>query len=187
MADDVEALLGGSEIFSEFSEEALAKLASLGRVRPITRNTTLFTLGDPGDALHGVLSGRVLLTRITSEGKEIALASMEGGDLFGELSLIDGAPRSTDAVMVEAGELFTLERRVFQQALRDNPGMGMALLSVLSQRLRDTNRLVESISFLELGPRLARLLLTLAGRGTETEEGEIRLSARYTQGELAKR
>ncbi|MEM8699355.1 MAG: Crp/Fnr family transcriptional regulator [Pseudomonadota bacterium] len=187
MSEEITDLLGGAEIFEGFSGQALADLAELGRRRTIERGVHLFTLGDPGDALYGVLGGRVLLTRVTSEGKEIALAAMERGDIFGELALIDGAPRSTDAVMAEAGEIYVLERRIFQSALRQQPDMALALLSVLSKRLRDTNRLVESVSFLELGPRMARLLLSLADRGEETEEGEIVLGARYTQTELAKR
>ncbi|MEM0986012.1 MAG: Crp/Fnr family transcriptional regulator [Pseudomonadota bacterium] len=184
---DLIDLLGASDMFEALSPEALALIASNGRKRAMKRGEVLFSVGDPGDALFAVCSGRVLLSRFTSEGKEIALAAMERGGVFGELSLIDGEPRSADAAVVEAGELFVLSRAAFRQALETDVSISMAMLEVLSRRLRVTNRLVESVSFLELGPRLARLLLAIAASGTTTEDGEIVLPARYTQSELAKR
>ncbi|MEM7766265.1 MAG: Crp/Fnr family transcriptional regulator [Pseudomonadota bacterium] len=174
-------------MFQPLSDDALGLIAANGRVRSARRGEVLFSFGDPGDALFAVCSGRVLLSRFTSEGKEIALAAMEEGGVFGELSLIDGEPRSADATVVEAGDLFILDRVAFQNALDSDPSILTALLGVLTRRLRITNRLVESVSFLEMGPRLARLLLALAARGVHTDAGEIILPARYTQGELAKR
>jgi len=180
-------MLRGSDMFQSLSDTALEAIAESGRIRPMRRGEILFSFGDEGDALFAVVSGRVLLSRFTSEGKEIALAAMEEGGVFGELSLIDGAPRSADASVAEAGELFVLERAAFRRVMEGDPTIPIAMLAALSRRLRVTNRLVESVSFLELGPRLARLLLMLAARGTYTDDGEIVLPARYTQTELAKR
>lgn len=189
MAADPELIeiLGASDMFQTLPEDALELIAQYGRKRSAKRSEVLFSVGDPGDALFAVCSGRVLLSRFTSDGKEIALAAMEAGGVFGELSLIDGEARSADATVVESAELFVLDRTAFRNALESDASIAIKLLEVLTQRLRTTNRLVESVSLLELGPRLARLMLTLAAKGTETEDGEIILPARYTQGELAKR
>ncbi|KCZ93433.1 transcriptional regulator, Crp/Fnr family protein [Hyphomonas johnsonii MHS-2] len=174
-------------MFSGLDAEALDELVSRGRVRRAGRGEVLFSVGDEGDAMMAVLSGRVLLTRVTREGKEIALDAMERGHIFGEFSLIDGEPRSADAAMVEAGELFVLQRMAFLNLLQQQPKIAIAMLGELVRIVRKTNRLVESVSFLELGPRLARLLLTLAERSEDREDGSIALASRYTQGELAKR
>ncbi|MEO0466250.1 MAG: Crp/Fnr family transcriptional regulator [Pseudomonadota bacterium] len=189
MAEDrnITELLRASDMFIGLTESALAVLAERGHTRPMARGEVLFSVGDESDALFMVLEGRVVLSRFTSEGKEIALAAMEPGGVFGELSLIDGEPRSADASVVEAGTLYVLDRAAFQNALAAEPSIALSMLEVLSQRLRATNRLVESVSFLELGPRLSRLLLILAARGDRLDSGEIMLPARYTQTELAKR
>lgn len=184
---DAVAALAASDMFGGLENSALEALAERGRTRSMARGEVLFSTGDESQSLYAVLSGRVLLSRITSEGKEIALAAMETGGVFGELSLIDGEPRSADATVAEKGTLFVLDRGAFHSALKAEPAIALNMLKVLSQRLRATNRLVESVSFLELGPRLARLLLILASRGEHTEDGEVILPARYTQGELAKR
>lgn len=183
----ITALFAASAVFSGLEPPSLEALLSTGRRRTVKRGETLFLTGDPGDALFAVLSGRVLLSRVTVEGKEVAFASMERGDLFGELALIDGEPRSTDATMVEAGDVFVLERAAFVQFLAGAPTVALALLASVSRRLRVANQLVESVSFGELPARLARLLLALAQRGTEEDDGAILLGAQYTQVELAKR
>ena len=184
---DAIAALAASDMFGGLEARALEALADRGRTRPMARGEVLFSTGDDSQSLYVVLSGRVLLSRITSEGKEIALAAMETGGVFGEMSLIDGEPRSADATVAEKGDVFVLDRGAFHAALNAEPSIAVNMLKVLGQRLRATNRLVESVSFLELGPRLARLILILASRGEHTDDGEIILPARYTQGELAKR
>ena len=94
---------------------------------------------------------------------------------------------TADATAAENTNLFVLERQAFWSILREQSDIAEALLIMMCQRLRATNELVESVSFLELGPRLARLLLILAARADVDEEGVVTLQSRYTQGELAKR
>ncbi len=179
--------LAGADLFRGAPDAALSALAEQGRRRTVRKGEAVFSVGDEGHGLFVVLSGRVLLSRVTSEGKEIALAAVEAGGIFGELSLLDGGERSADAVAVEAGELFVLDRAGFLEAIGRHPGLAMSVLAELSRRIRATNRLVESVSFLELGPRLARLLLILSARVDPDADGLLVLGARYTQGELAKR
>ncbi len=186
-SQEIAKALAASDLFAGAPDDAIAALAAQGRRRKVSKGESLFSVGDEGQSLYAVLSGRVLLSRVTSEGKEIALSAVEAGGIFGELSLLDGGERSADASAVEAGEVFMLDRAGFLAAIADFPGLAMSVLAELSRRIRATNRLVESVSFLELGPRLARLLLILAARAEPNEDGEIVLASRYTQGELAKR
>ncbi len=188
MADErVRTLLRASEIFRSLDDSILQEISSRGRVRNVRRGETLCTIGDRGDSMMAVLSGRVLLSKVTSDGKEIALDAVEAGGIFGELSLIDGGTRSADATMAEEGEVFVLERTAFLALIEREPAIAMTLLRQLARIVRRMNRLVESVSFLELGPRLARLLLILSEGQEEREDGSIMLGAQYTQGELAKR
>ena len=180
-------VLADSDLFAHAPTESLTILASQGRSRVMRKGETIFMSGDEGANLYLVLSGRVLLSKITSEGKEIALAAVEQGGVFGELSLLDGGTRSADASAVEKGELFVLDRAGFLAAITQHPQLAVSVMAELSRRIRATNRLVESVSFLELGPRLARLLLILSARSAETEDGAMVLASRYTQSELAKR
>ena len=111
--EDIRKILGQTPFFQNLSDDMLTTLASAGRTRNIKKGQSLFSVGDSGDAVYAVLEGRILLSRVTSEGKEIALAGMERGDLFGELSLIDGDARSADATAAENTNLFVLERQAF--------------------------------------------------------------------------
>ncbi|MEM9261958.1 MAG: Crp/Fnr family transcriptional regulator [Pseudomonadota bacterium] len=185
--DPLTDILRASDAFGGLEDDALAAVVARGRRRAARKGEVLFSTGDPGDALYAILSGRVLLSRVTSEGQEVVLAGMERGEVFGDLALIDGAARSADATVAEAGDLFVLDRRALVDLIDNEPGFALALLSMLARRLRETNRLVESVSFLELGPRLARLLVILAQRAEENAKGDLVLASKYTQGELAKR
>lgn len=185
--DQISNLLTETDFFGSLPPDAMNNVIAAGRLREVAKGQQLFSTGDEGDAVFAVLKGRILLSRLTSDGKEIALTAMERGDLFGELSLIDGEPRSTDAIVAEAALLFVLERQAFWRLMREQSDIGEKLLVMMCQRLRATNQLVESTSFLELGPRLARLLLILAARSDTDSDGAVILQSRYTQGELAKR
>ena len=179
--------LAASDLFARAPQEAIAALAKSGRPRAMAKGESLFMFGDEGTQLYLVLSGRVLLSRVTSEGKEIVLAAVESGGVFGDLSTLDGSPRSATASVAEAGTLLVIDRANFLSTVRQYPDLAIAVMAELGRRIRTTNRLVESVSFLELGPRLARLLSMLAVRGDERDDGSIVLGAKYTQSELGKR
>ncbi|MEM1395948.1 MAG: Crp/Fnr family transcriptional regulator [Pseudomonadota bacterium] len=184
---DIQTILSTADIFGGLDASQLDALVAKGRTRKTKRGELLFSRGDEGDAMFAVLSGRVLLSRSTPEGQEVALASMSSGEVFGELALLDNSPRSTDATVVEPGELFIVYRSDFVAAVEADNRLALSLLSLFASRLRETNRLVESISFLELGPRLARLLELLAKRAQTDDQGRSMLASRFTQAELAKR
>lgn len=172
-------------LFAELSPQDLRDLsACLGR-RRCARGQIIFAQGDPGASLYVVESGQVKVVVTSADGKELVLNTFGPGDLFGELALLDGEPRSADAVAQEDCQLFVLRRDDFAQFLEEHPRAAVGLLAVLSRKLRHTTQQVQDVAFLDVPARLARALLELADtRGTACDGGSA-LAFRVTQAELA--
>jgi len=161
------------------------QLASLLRLRLIVKGNTLFRRGDEGTALYIILQGSIKISISGKTGEEVALAILGRGDFFGEMALLDGMPRSADAVALEDSHLYILDRKDFLSFLIQNEAAVQAILFALSARLRHTDDLLQEVCFLNLSVRLARRLLDLAKRG-ETGDGsqpyEVRLSHKELSG-----
>jgi CRP-like cAMP-binding protein len=114
-----------------------------------------------------IASGVIKIVREHTDGREIILALLGSGDVFGELALLDGERRSADAVVQAAGELLVLDRSVFLAFLNKHPQLAARLLATLSRRLRRTDDLVQDAAFLDVRARLARLILSIS-EGTST-------------------
>ena len=141
--------------------------------------------GDPGDALHVVASGAVKIVLPSAEGDEAIIATLREGDFFGELALLDGAPRSASVIAVDQAETLMLPRSVFMELLDTDRGLRDALLSALARELRRLTGHVEELHFLDLAGRLAMRLTRLANDAPTDGSGGARLSWPYTQSDLA--
>ena len=176
--------LRGSCLFERADEDALGAVARHLRLRRFRRNETIFHQGDPGDALHIVSSGAVKIVLPSLEGEEAIIATLRSGDFFGELALLDGAPRSATAVALEASETWTLPRDIFLTMLDQDKALRESLLAGLARELRRITGHVEELHFLDLAGRLASHLARLA-REAEPDATEVRLDWPYTQSDLA--
>jgi CRP-like cAMP-binding protein len=176
--------LRASLLFERADETALADVARQLRRRRFRRGEVIFHQGDPGDALHLVSSGAVKIVLPSAEGEEAIIATLHGGDFFGELALLDGAPRSATAVAQEACETWTLSRDLFHDLLDRDPSLRASLLAGLAHELRRLTGQVEDLHFLDLGGRLAMRLVRLAREADATAQ-EARLDWPYTQSDLA--
>ena len=171
-----------------FAEVAAGDLETLGtslRRRQYDRGTVIFHQGDPGAALFIIESGEVKICSPSPDGKETIFALLGPGDFFGEMALLDAEPRSADAVAQEPCRLLLLHRTDFLHFLKERPQVAVALLAVLSRRLRRTNQALQDLMFLDVPGRLARVLLQLAERQGREDATGIVLTSRLTQGELA--
>lgn len=141
--------------------------------------------GDPGNAMMAVLSGRVRICSYSTEGREVVLNVIGAGEVFGEIAMLDGGPRTADAFAMEKTELLVLSRRDFLPFLEKNPAVCVRLLQVLCERLRWTSAQVEDFFFLDLRGRLAKRLLFLADHyGEKAAKGE-QTAVRFSQNLLA--
>ena len=176
--------LRDSCLFENAEDPSLAEIARQLRQRRFRRNETIFHQGDPGDSLHIVSSGAVKIVLPSIEGEEAIIATLRSGDFFGELALLDGAPRSASAVALEASETWTLSRDLLLATLDRDPALRDSLLAGLARELRRLTGHVEELHFLDLAGRLASRLARLA-REAEPDAHEVRLDWPYTQSDLA--
>lgn len=184
MTSDPAALLRRVPLFAGLSEETLAGLAGRLRRRTFRRGTTIFHKDQAGDALHVIASGRVRFFLPAEGGDELTIDIAGAGDVFGELALLDGQPRSASAEALEDTVTHVLGRQEFQAYLAASPELAAALIGLLSTRLRHVTDYAESLAFLDVHARVARALLELAGRYGVRGEG-IAIDLDLTQTDLA--
>jgi len=174
------------QLFAGLDRATLERLATGMRTRRFRRNEVLFHQGDPGDSLFIVTSGAVKIMLPSEEGDEAILATVRPGAFFGELALLDGAPRSATAVALEPTETLVLPRERFRMLIDTEPATRDALLAALAGELRRLTDHVEELHFLDIAGRLAARLARLADeQGTTAPDGSVRIEGPLSQGELA--
>ncbi len=172
--------------FAGLDPSALERVAAGMRSRRFRRGEVIFHVGDPGDALFVIVSGEVKISLPSETGDEAILATLHEGDVFGELALLDGAPRSASAVALTATETVVLPRDRFRELIATEARVRDALLASIAAELRRLTTHVEELHFLDTTGRLAARLVRLAREGgTMIPEGGIRLRTNLTQGDLA--
>jgi CRP/FNR family transcriptional regulator, cyclic AMP receptor protein len=129
-------------LFASLDDIAARHLLSLLMVQDIKGNNAIFRDGDIGDSLCLIESGRVRISIIDEDGKLVILAELAAGDFFGEMALIDGKPRSADAIVIEDARLAVLSREDFLLFVRGNPDVAVEMISAVSHRLRRTDELL---------------------------------------------
>ena len=176
------AVLKAVPLFASFPEDQLRMLTSVITRRSLPRSTTVMASGDPTDSLYIVLSGRLKVMMSDAEGKEVILSILGPGEFFGEMGLIDDAPRSASVVSIEACELLSIAKRDFKKSLAENFEMNMAVMRGLVRRLREADRKIGSLALLDVYGRVARLLLDMA----ENVNGEKIVTKRLPKQDIAK-
>jgi CRP/FNR family transcriptional regulator, cyclic AMP receptor protein len=147
------SLFAGMDERSRHALVALAVPRSYGVGEPICR------LGDVGLSMMAVVTGTVRISLPMAKGKEIILADLPAGELFGEIAMLDGKPRSADATALTRCELIVLERRHVIPFLEQNPGVCLKLMEMLCARIRHSDERMADIAFFDLATRLAKVLL----------------------------
>jgi CRP/FNR family cyclic AMP-dependent transcriptional regulator len=155
-------ILERNRLFRGLSAATIQQIASLSVRRPYPMGAIIFSQGDPGDALYGIVTGKVRISASAPDGKEMFLNIMEPGDTFGEIALLDGYPRTATASATAPSELLIIMRDPFLALLQREPGLSIHLLRLLCQRIRWTSGLAEDSALLALPARLARRVLSLA-------------------------
>ena len=177
-------MLRNVPFFAGLADQELEVLAdSLGK-RTFGKGMIIFHKGSPGQTLYIIQSGKVRIFILSESGQEISVNIYGPGDVFGELALLDGLPRSAGAVAMEKTVTFTLHRDDFLRHLEGCPRMAKSIMEVLSTRVRYTTDYAESLAFLDVYGRVAAKLLELADRYGVQKEG-IEIELRLTQAELA--
>ena len=170
-------------LFRDLPETALDQLASLANHKTFQKGEVVFLEGDAGDALYGVVSGSIRVATSNNDGKQIFLNMMEHGDIFGEISVLDGQPRTASAEAVESTVVMVIQRFDFQKLMAREPIVATHMLQILCRKLRWTTDFVHEAMLLPAPGRIAKRLLRLvAAHGRETGAG---LELRMSQADLA--
>ncbi|HZD10665.1 MAG TPA: Crp/Fnr family transcriptional regulator [Candidatus Binatia bacterium] len=171
--------------FSGLGKEDAEALARRLVPRRFGVDQIIFHHGDPGGLLYIITSGKVKISYSMPDGQEALLAILGAGDFFGELALLDEAPRSATAEAMEQTETLTLHRDDFINHIGQNPEFAYHVMRTLTKRIRHLNDQISDVFFLDLNGRLARTLLNLAeNHGRPVAEGTL-IDIALTQTDLA--
>jgi CRP-like cAMP-binding protein len=152
-------LLGNCGLFGGLNPDERSAIAARARIRTYSAGETVFTMGSPGDQMMALLSGTIRISVPSSDGKELFLAIIRPGDIFGELAVFDGKERSADAIAENACTLAVLNRHDILSFFERNPSAWLKLVEVLCERLRRTDQVFAEVALLQLPARLAKTLL----------------------------
>ncbi len=164
-AERARKLLDKCVLFRALDEQERRDLASHAHSRMFAPNEPIFHVAEPGYSMMGVMVGTVRISLPTWKGKEVILADLQEGELFGEIALLDGKPRSASATALTKCELLVLERRDFLSFLERSPRACLDLMQLLCGRIRRSDERMAEIAFFDLPARLAKALLRYAAPG----------------------
>jgi len=174
-------LLAQCSLFRRFAPDERGALIAQAHMRKCAADETIFLMGSPGDSMMAVLSGNVRISVPSPDGKEIVLAILGAGEIFGEVALLDGGERTADARATTESSLAVLERRDVLSFFERHPSAWPSLVEMLCERLRSTDRQMAEVALLGLPVRLAKAMLRMAAVQNPTNGhcgAQIRLSQR---------
>lgn len=172
-------------LFVDLQPAEIEMLADDFGRRQFRQGDTIFHEGDDGNFLYIIESGRVRIFVHSSEGQETSVIVYGPGDMFGELALIDGLPRSASAIALDDAVVYSLNGERFREHTRNIPQLALNFMKALSVRVRYSTQQVGSLSSLDVPRRLARKLLELAYIHGEPVALGVSLNITLTQSDLA--
>ncbi|HUZ66654.1 MAG TPA: Crp/Fnr family transcriptional regulator [Beijerinckiaceae bacterium] len=178
--DEARRLLGECFLFHGLGPEERKELTTRAHIRRFATGDTIFHMGSPGSSMMAVLSGEVRISISSPEGRELLLAILQPGEVFGEIALLDGKERSADAKAHSACSLAILERREVLAFLEHHPDAWPRIVEVLCERFRDNTQHVAEVALMQLPARLAKALLRMDAerKSTDPRSGRGQLSQR---------
>ena len=179
------SLLRQVPLFEGLDDEQLDAIALVTITRRVDKHQVIILAEEEGDALFIISSGQGKVSIVSEDGREVILSLLGTGSVFGELSLLDGKPRSANVVATENTDLYMLRRSDLLQLVYKVPQIAVGLLAELAARLRKTDRKIGGLALLDVTSRISETLLHLADEhGTETDGGVL-LKSRPTHQQIA--
>jgi CRP/FNR family cyclic AMP-dependent transcriptional regulator len=175
-------LLRNVPLFAVLPEAQLSLLTRVVGRKSYPRSSTIIADGDPTDALYIVISGRLKVMMSDDEGRDVFLAILGQGEFFGDMGLVDDAPRSATVIAIEPCELLTIARIDFKKCLAENFDIAMGVMRGLVKRLREADRKIGSLALMDVYGRVARLLMEMA----ESVDGQMVVTKKLPKQDIAK-
>lgn len=183
--EEILAALRSTQVFGGLDPTDLGELATVCVPRSFRRDQYLMYQGDPGDHLVVVVDGLVKITVTSDRGDEMVLATLGAGEVLGELSVIDQGPRSASVVAVRRTTTLVVTRTALITAMQHSPALLDALLRTLGGLVRRLTEQASDLVFLDLGGRIAKLLVQRAERESQAPGRRLAVDLNVTQTELA--
>ena len=179
-------LLGKTGLFGALNAPDLETIAGRMRRAQFEPDQMIFSRGDPGREIYLVLEGRIRLSILSSDGRELSFAHAGPGNVFGEIATLDGGERTAGATAITKVQAMALPQRAMLEVIENNPKVAVAAIRFLCTRLRETDQRLEAIALHRIEVRLARLLLSALRLQSPGAKGEsVPLELGMSQGELA--
>ncbi len=169
-------------MFEGLGDERLQKIASFATLRQVARQTTVLHAGDRTDEIYLILNGALKVQISDHDGREVILAQLGPGEMFGEMGAIDDHPRSATVISTTPCNLVVLGNQEFKRCLAENLDVSLYIIHSLVKRLRLADRKIESLALIDVFGRVARLLLDMA----ETQDGRKVVKRPITRQDIAK-
>ena len=183
---DIDAMLAGSQIFGALDESLRSDVAKELRPATFEAGQSIFARGDEGRELYLVRSGRVRLSVLSADGRELSFAHAGAGAIFGEIAMLDGKARTAYATAVERTHVMALNRGALKRLMGSSPELVEVVVTFLCQRLREADMQLEGVALHRIEVRLARFLFGMAKQVLpEQDTGSVELELGMSQGELA--
>ena len=180
-----EELLKKVPLFSDLTAQEIKLVVASGSRRKFQAKNLIFQEGDPGDHLIIILTGKVKILLSGKDGQDFILSIFGPGEFFGEMAILESAPRSASAFTVQPCEFFLLGQNGFTTLLQKNPRIAIKVLKNLSQRLRKTTEQVRSLVMFDIYGRVGRCLLNLAEKQGANSNSQFWIANRPPFQELA--
>jgi CRP/FNR family transcriptional regulator, cyclic AMP receptor protein len=172
-------------IFRELDAKALGDIAAIARAKAHQPRDEIFHQGDQSHSVFIIQAGYLKVFVSSPSGSLSTLAVMGAGEIFGELSLLDGGPRSASVTSMTRVELLVIDREPFLRLIEAQPRVGIAIMGVLARRLRRVSERSDDLAGMCVASRLAKQLLSLAeNHGFRLGPSRLRLGVRMSQREL---
>lgn len=172
-------------IFEELPERDLEKIASLGTRKVFSKGSIILMEDEVGSALFIIIDGKVKVSRLDETGKEVILSILGPGEVFGEMSLLDGLKRSATVSAIADTEVLIIYRDDFLNLLNNHPQIAISLLRELAMRLRKADMQIKSLSLKDAEGRIGCVLIMLADDLGKMYKGQVIVEGIPTQQELA--
>lgn len=179
-------LLGRTALFGSLDDAERRAIADEMREVNFDPSQVIFARGDAGREIYLVVTGRVRISVLTAEGRELSFAHAEPGAIFGEIAMLDGGPRSADATAVGKVSALSLSKPAFKRLMETQPHVADAAVRFLCSRIREADQQLEAIALYPIEGRLARFFLAAAkAKAPDTKEGRVTIELPMSQSELA--
>lgn len=179
-------LLGRTPLFGSLDEAERHAVAEEMREVNFDPSQVIFARGDAGREIYLVVAGRVRLSVLTAEGRELSFAHAEAGSIFGEIAMLDGGPRSADATAVGKVSALSLSKPALKRLMETQPHVADAAVRFLCSRIREADQQLEAIALYPIEGRLARFFLAAArAKAPGSDEGRVTIELPISQSELA--